>query len=107
MTGLSGEETPPPWAAEILSLLHEVWAQMSSSPTPWLTVDEAADYARVSPHTIRHAAAAGRLPGVKTTPGSPYSQWRFKRLEVDEWMERGRVPRIHAVRGRRRRGSAA
>lgn len=58
---------------------------------PWMTTAEAAEYARLSVHTIYEAAEDGRLSGVKTTPGQKRSQWRFRKSNVDHWLERGRV----------------
>jgi excisionase family DNA binding protein len=72
--------------------------------TEWLTSAEAANYARVSINTLRDAAECGDLSGVKVTPGSTRSQWRFRPADVDAWLERGRVTGLR--RPRRRRGAA-
>jgi hypothetical protein len=45
----------------------------------------------VSIHTVWKHAEAGRLSGVKTTPGSLKAQWRFRLTDVDRWLEQGRV----------------
>lgn len=70
--------------------------------TDWLNTDAAAVYAACSVNTIRDAAAAGELDGVKLTPGSKRSQWRFTPEDIDRWLERGRV-----VAGRRIRRRSA
>lgn len=70
----------------------------------WLTTAEAAAHGRVSVHTIRDAAENGDLEGVKVTPDSQRSQWRFRPEWVDAWLERGRVTGLR--RPRRRRGAA-
>lgn len=72
--------------------------------TEWLTSAEAALHARVSIHTIRNAAECGDLGGVKVTPDSKRSQWRFRPADIDAWLERGRVTGLR--RPRRRRGAA-
>lgn len=67
-----------------------------------MTAQEAADHARVSVRTLYEHAEDGRLSGIKTTPGQPRAQWRFRRSDVDAWLERGRVTRPRAAgRGRR------
>lgn len=68
----------------------------------WLTSVEAAAYAKVSVNTIRDAAECGDLDGVKITPDSIRSRWRFKSEDVDVWLERGRA----SIRRRPRRRSA-
>lgn len=68
----------------------------------WLTSAEAAAYGSVSINTIRDAAERGDLDGVKVTPGSTRSQWRFRPADVDAWLEAGRVS---GVRRPRRRAS--
>lgn len=70
----------------------------------WMTSAEAAVYARLTVNTIRDAAECGDLGGVKVTPGSTRSQWRFRQADIDAWLERGRV--TGQRRPRRRRGAA-
>lgn len=69
---------------------------------PWMTAAEAAEHARCSVRTVYEHAEDGRLSGIKTTPGQARSQWRFRRSDVDRWLERGRVAR--PVRALRRTG---
>lgn len=59
---------------------------------PWLTTAEAAGHAKVSEATILDNAQRGRLSGVKTVPGAKKAHWRFRRSDVDAWLESGRVP---------------
>lgn len=70
----------------------------------WLTSTEAAAYAKVSVNTIRDAAEHGDLGGVKVTPNSTRSRWRFRHADIDAWLEQGRVTGLR--RPRRRRGAA-
>lgn len=46
-----------------------------------MTADEVAKWLRVSVHTVRRAAAAGRLPGQRVGKG-----WRFSRAGLLVWM---------------------
>lgn len=71
---------------------------MSASTDPWMTAEEVAAHTATSVRTVYEHAADGRLSGVKTTPGQPRSQWRFRRSDADRWMERGRVGRPRVLR---------
>lgn len=68
--------------------------------TDWLTSAEAAGYAKVSVNTIRDAAERGDLSGVKMTPDSKRSRWRFLASDVDAWLEMGRVTGVRRPRRR-------
>jgi excisionase family DNA binding protein len=57
----------------------------------WLTAAQVAENTGLSVRTVWEHAEAGRLSGVKTTPGQKRSQWRFKPVDVDRWLEAGRV----------------
>lgn len=57
----------------------------------WMTAADVAEYAGLSVRTVWEHAEAGRLSGVKTTPGQKRSQWRFTRRDADRWLEAGRV----------------
>lgn len=59
--------------------------------TQWLTVDEAAKYARVSVGLIYRSAQDHTLSGVKLDPANKKSPWRFTANDVDAWLERGRI----------------
>lgn len=67
----------------------------------WLNSVEGGAYAGVSVNTIRDAAQRGDLSGIKITPGSKRSEWRFRRADIDEWLERGRVTGVRRPRQRR------
>lgn len=49
----------------------------------WMSVKEAADHAAVSVETVRRAARAGRLKGLKVNAARI---WRTRREWVDEWL---------------------
>jgi excisionase family DNA binding protein len=47
----------------------------------WLTIDELADYLKVSKETIYKMAKANKLPSSKIG-----NQWRFNRQIIDQWL---------------------
>lgn len=57
----------------------------------WMTIDETANYLRVSKETIYRLAQKSEIPASKIG-----NQWRFKREAVDSWF---------ASRGSHRRSS--
>ena len=57
--------------------------------TEWLGADDAAEYTGYSVHTIRDAAASGELSGTRR-PGTTRSKWKFRRADLDAWLEAGR-----------------
>lgn len=52
--------------------------------TPWLTVAEAADRARMHPETLRRALADGRLHGYQRT--APRGRWLIHIADLDAWL---------------------
>ncbi len=52
----------------------------------WLTVKEVAEYLQLSPDQIYHLAQQGKIPASKVG-----ARWRFKRENIDRWMEEQRV----------------
>lgn len=64
----------------------------TAGPTQWLTVKEAAAYARCSAQVISRAAFKNQLSGVKLDPGNVRSKWLFTTKDIDTWLERGRIP---------------
>ena len=48
----------------------------------WLTLKDLAEYLQVSKEKIYHLARGRNIPAYKIG-----SQWRFKRKEVDKWIE--------------------
>ncbi|HEY2091119.1 MAG TPA: helix-turn-helix domain-containing protein [Thermoanaerobaculia bacterium] len=63
-------------------------------PDAILTLPEPADLPRVADKTIYTMAQKGELPAFRAR-----GQWRFKRDDIDAWIERQKVV---AVRGRAR-----
>lgn len=48
----------------------------------WMTMDEIAEYLKVSKETIYKMVQAKKIPGTKVG-----NQWRFNKQTVDEWLE--------------------
>jgi excisionase family DNA binding protein len=57
--------------------------------TPWLTLVEAAAFAKVSGATLRREAKAGRLRAYKV---GGRRCWRFKAEDVTAWLEQSTTP---------------
>jgi len=58
-----------------------------SSPLPsFLTTDDVLGYLRVTPRTIYRLIRDGELPAVRIG-----RQWRFRRSDLDAWLERQRA----------------
>jgi excisionase family DNA binding protein len=49
-----------------------------------LTVEEAAEFLRCSPDTVKRRARAGELPASKIGRA-----WRFRRADLDAWLAEG------------------
>lgn len=47
-----------------------------------MTLEEVADYLRLSKDTLYRMAGTGKLPASKVG-----SQWRFRKADVDQWLE--------------------
>ncbi|GGG04470.1 hypothetical protein GCM10007304_18230 [Rhodococcoides trifolii] len=54
------------------------------SNSPWMTPQQAADYADVHINTIRHALWDGRLRGYQRT--APKGIWRIHVDDLDAWI---------------------
>ena len=61
-------------------------AQASSGKRSMLTADELARYLEVETSMIAEWANAGKLPGVREK-----NEWKFDRIQVDEWVANGKV----------------
>lgn len=61
------------------------WSMDKITDTPWLTTKEAAEYARVNPHTIYDALRAGDLEGYQIN-GKPTNPWRTTTEALDRWI---------------------
>ena len=48
-----------------------------------MTIDEVAEYLRVQKRTIYDWVKKGKIPAIKTV-----GQWRFKKGQIDAWLER-------------------
>jgi excisionase family DNA binding protein len=55
--------------------------QASQNLPSILTLEEAADYLRLSPDTVLQEAIAGKIPGQPIG-----DQWRFLKSAIDEWL---------------------
>jgi excisionase family DNA binding protein len=53
----------------------------TDSPPEWMTIEEVADYLKLSRSKLYAMAQGGEIPCSKVA-----GQWRFFRPEIDEWM---------------------
>ena len=53
----------------------------TGSPTEWMTIEEVADYLKLSRSKLYDMAQSGEIPCSKVA-----GRWRFLRPEVDRWM---------------------
>jgi excisionase family DNA binding protein len=56
--------------------------QRGLAPNEILTIDEVADYLRLTPQTIYKWAQEKRIPAVKLG-----KEWRFRRSVIDKWFD--------------------
>ncbi len=54
----------------------------------WLTLEQIAEYLQMSTSSIYKMAQAGKIPAYKVG-----RQWRFKKEEIDAWVEKRKVIR--------------
>ena len=47
-----------------------------------LTIEEIADYLRVKKRTVYEWLKQGKIPAIKTV-----GQWRFKKKQIDAWLD--------------------
>ena len=59
-------------------------------PKRWLSPDEACEYIGLKKSTLYHLTSNKLIPFYKRT-----HLLRFKRQDLDAWMEEGRVPTVH------------
>jgi excisionase family DNA binding protein len=50
-----------------------------------LTLEELAKYLKISKHTLYKMLEKGKVPGFKIA-----NQWRFKKSDIDRWIEEQR-----------------
>lgn len=55
-------------------------------PSPWLTLDEAAAYAKLSTASITRARKSGSLRAIRV---QGKKLWRFHIADVDRWLQSG------------------
>ena len=53
-----------------------------------MTLEELAEYLRLSKDTVYRMAQTGKIPASKVG-----AQWRFRKDEVDEWLKQDRIAR--------------
>jgi len=67
--------------------------QQAAAVREILTIEEAADYLRMSPYTLRDKVRLRQIPFFKV--GSKgCGSIRFRRSSLDRWVDRGEVPEI-------------
>jgi len=54
----------------------------------WLTLEQIAEYLQMSTSSIYKMAQAGKIPAYKVG-----RQWRFKKEEIDKWVEKQKPKR--------------
>jgi len=55
----------------------------------WLTLDQIAEYLQMSTSSIYKMAQSGNIPAYKVG-----RQWRFKRDEIDRWVQQSKFNRV-------------
>ncbi len=61
-----------------------------------MTLEEVAAYLRLSKDTLYRMAQTGKIPASKVG-----NQWRFRRTEIDTWLEQHKNTRDEPPRGRK------
>lgn len=56
---------------------------MKSQPESVLTIDDLADYLKVSKSTLYKLAQSGKVPGQKVG-----KHWRFRKENIDQWLDK-------------------
>lgn len=64
---------------------------MDPEPGAVLTIEELAEYLKISKSTLYKLAQEGRIPGQKVG-----KHWRFRKDAIDRWLER--TPDIQSAR---------
>ncbi len=63
--------------------MRETSDSIKSQPTVWLTLPEAAQFARVHKNTVRRAVRRGRLKAFRL---NNERDWRFRQQDLDTWL---------------------
>ena len=53
----------------------------NDEPSGWMTLEEVANYLRLSRSKLYDMSQSGEIPGSKVV-----GRWRFLRSEIDDWM---------------------
>jgi len=69
---------------------HPLWSEGRFMPDEILTLPEVADLLKVADKTVYTMAQKSQLPAFKVR-----GQWRFKREDIDAWIEQQKL--AHAV----------
>ena len=56
---------------------------MNTQPESVLTIDDLADYLKVSKSTLYKLAQVGKVPGQKVG-----KHWRFRKETIDQWLDK-------------------
>lgn len=70
------------------------YKQKSSPMDKWLTLEQIAEYLQMSTSSIYKMAQACKIPAYKIG-----RQWRFKKEEIDQWIEKGRLQKTRDTKG--------
>lgn len=60
-----------------------------------MTLEEVAEYLRISERTVKEWVNQGKLPG-----GKLGTSWRFQRNEIENWVNQKLTPRIKTIEGK-------
>ena len=73
------------FASEVVAATRRVTLTKTDNPPQWMTLEDVADYLKLSRSRLYDMAQSGEIPCSKVA-----GRWRFFRPEIDEWMLRQR-----------------
>ena len=77
-----------------LVVVQATSAAVQTTPADeWWETERAAAYLRLTPKTVREGVVKGTLPGHKYPAGSSRGRWRFKKAELDRFLNKRPSPR--------------
>ena len=98
----SRESSPAePSIGELAKLVNQLITEVkgiNSGDSPWLTIEEAADYIRLSVSSIRKLVSNKSIPHVRRDHQKGRSKLFFHKKQLDLWMF---TDRIHATKKQR------